>query len=92
MATIEITLPNSLKAWIDQQVRDGRYASASDYLCDLIRQDQQRQKDTAAREDVLNELVADAQENDMRYSRARRTAQENACQSPALSRLRKRLS
>ena len=67
MATIEITLPNSLKAWIDQQVRDGRYASASDYLCDLIRQDQQRQKDTAAREDVLNELVADAQENDMGY-------------------------
>uniref|UniRef100_UPI0035B660DC ribbon-helix-helix domain-containing protein n=1 Tax=Yunchengibacter salinarum TaxID=3133399 RepID=UPI0035B660DC len=41
MTMIEITLPDSLKAWADQQVRSRRYASASDYLCDLVRQDQQ---------------------------------------------------
>lgn len=67
MATIEITLPDNLKAWIDDQVRDGRYANASEYVCALIRRDQECQQDIAAREAVLDQLVADAQKNDMGY-------------------------
>jgi antitoxin ParD1/3/4 len=38
--TPEISLPDSLKAFVKTQVESGGYHSASDYICALIRQDQ----------------------------------------------------
>ncbi|MDB5715752.1 MAG: parD-4, partial [Sphingomonadales bacterium] len=32
--------PEALKNWADQRVADGRYASTSDYVRDLMRRDQ----------------------------------------------------
>ncbi|MGF1642114.1 MAG: type II toxin-antitoxin system ParD family antitoxin [Thiotrichales bacterium] len=40
MATLNISLPDQLRDWVSEQVRSGQYASASDYLRDLIRNDQ----------------------------------------------------
>lgn len=40
MATMNISLPDQMKEWIEQQVATGRYANASDYVRDLIREDQ----------------------------------------------------
>ena len=37
MATLNISLPDEMRQWIDSQVRSGRYANASDYIRDLIR-------------------------------------------------------
>jgi antitoxin ParD1/3/4 len=42
MATLTVSLPDSMKGWIEDQVGEGGYASAGDYLSDLIRQDQER--------------------------------------------------
>ena len=42
MAQLNISLPDRLKAWVDQCVSDGRFSSASDYLRDLVRKDQDR--------------------------------------------------
>ena len=67
MATLQIDLPESQIAWIENQVRDGRYASPDDYLCDLMRRDQERNENVSAREVILDELVEDAQKNDMGY-------------------------
>ena len=39
MATLNISLPNEMSQWIDSQVSSGRYATASDYIRDLIRND-----------------------------------------------------
>ncbi|WBQ11884.1 type II toxin-antitoxin system ParD family antitoxin [Hyphomonadaceae bacterium BL14] len=39
MATMNVSLPDLLKAAVDEQVASGRYASASDYVRDLIRRD-----------------------------------------------------
>ena len=39
MATLNISLPNEMSQWIDSQVSSGRYANASDYIRDLIRND-----------------------------------------------------
>ncbi|MGY6627198.1 MAG: type II toxin-antitoxin system ParD family antitoxin [Oceanicaulis sp.] len=39
MATMNVSLPDMLKAAVDEQVASGRYASASDYVRDLIRRD-----------------------------------------------------
>lgn len=41
MATMTVELPETMKGWIEEQVDEGGYASASEYLADLIRQDQE---------------------------------------------------
>ncbi|WP_305046397.1 type II toxin-antitoxin system ParD family antitoxin [Geoalkalibacter sp.] len=39
MATMNISLPDRMKNWVEECVKSGRYANASDYVRDLIRQD-----------------------------------------------------
>ena len=40
MATLNVSLPDTMREWIDAQVQGGEYANASDYIRDLIRHDQ----------------------------------------------------
>ncbi|CAN5295932.1 type II toxin-antitoxin system ParD family antitoxin [soil metagenome] len=42
MAQMNISVPDGLKNWADQRVADGRYASTSDYVRDLMRRDQEK--------------------------------------------------
>lgn len=42
MATMNISLPEGLKRWVEQQAQSGRYSNSSDYMRDLIRRDQER--------------------------------------------------
>jgi antitoxin ParD1/3/4 len=42
MATMNVSLPAPMKAWVERQTEDGRYGNASDYVRDLIRKDQER--------------------------------------------------
>jgi len=44
MATLNISMPKTMREWIDAQIEAGEYANASDYIRDLIRHDQ-RQRD-----------------------------------------------
>lgn len=37
MSTMNISLPDEMKRFVDQQVRDGAYAGTSEYLRELIR-------------------------------------------------------
>ncbi len=39
MATMNISLPDQMKNWVEECVQSGRYANASDYVRDLIRRD-----------------------------------------------------
>ena len=41
MATMNVSLPNQMKAWVEAQVQGGQYGNVSDYVRDLIRRDQQ---------------------------------------------------
>lgn len=43
MATMNISLPAEMKAWVEQMSASGRYGNASDYIRDLIRKDQDKQ-------------------------------------------------
>lgn len=52
MATMTVSLPDPMKDWIEAQVRRGDYASASDYVRDLVRRDRDRRE----KELTLNEL------------------------------------
>lgn len=43
MSTMNISLPDSLKSFVDDQVRDRGYGTSSEYVRELIRRDQERQ-------------------------------------------------
>ena len=45
MATMNISLPDQMKEWVEAQVATGRYANASDVIRDLIRGRQSEQDD-----------------------------------------------
>ena len=40
MATMNISLPDQMKAWVEAQTEGGRYSNSSDYVRDLIRREQ----------------------------------------------------
>ncbi len=40
MATMNVSVPDLMRDWVQSRVDNGRYASASDYVRDLIRKDQ----------------------------------------------------
>lgn len=42
MSTMNISLPDSLKAFVDEQVRQRGYGTSSEYVRELIRRDQDR--------------------------------------------------
>lgn len=48
MATMNVSLPDQMKDWVEAQTETGRYANASDYVRDLIRRDQERNDKIAA--------------------------------------------
>ncbi len=41
MATMNVSLPDPMKEWVDEKVRSGRYGNASEYVRALIREDQE---------------------------------------------------
>lgn len=48
MSTMNISLPEQMKAWVESRSKDGLYANSSDYVRDLIRRDQERTAAIAA--------------------------------------------
>jgi len=42
MATMNVSLPDPMKDWVEAQAKTGRYSNASDYGTDLIRRDRVR--------------------------------------------------
>ncbi len=44
MGTMNISLPDSLRAFVDEQVEQRGYGTRSEYMRDLVRKDQGRQQ------------------------------------------------
>jgi antitoxin ParD1/3/4 len=44
MTTMNISLPESLKSFVDERVAGGGFGTSSEYVRDLIRKDQDRQR------------------------------------------------
>jgi antitoxin ParD1/3/4 len=59
MATMNISLPEPMKDWIQGQIKSGKYASSSDYVRDLIRQDQAYQD----KKEVLIQALIEGEES-----------------------------
>ncbi|MFN3668894.1 MAG: type II toxin-antitoxin system ParD family antitoxin [Brevundimonas sp.] len=58
MATMNISLPDQMKAWVEAQSADGRYANSSDYVRDLIRREQMKAEKIAHWQRVADEARA----------------------------------
>ena len=58
MATMNISLPDQMKAFAEQQAKTGRYANVSDYIRDLLRQDQDRMAAIAEIQGLVDEAMS----------------------------------
>lgn len=55
MATMNISLPDQMKQWVEDQTRDGRYANSSDVVRDLIRREQIKAEKIAHMQRLIDE-------------------------------------
>ena len=53
MATMNISVPDPMKDWVQSQVNTGAYANTSDYVRDLIRQDQEHRSKLKALQNAI---------------------------------------
>ena len=57
MATMNVSLPDQMKTWIDARLEDGRFSNTSDYVRHLIRLDQERTQAIEALQQAIDEGV-----------------------------------
>lgn len=58
MATMNVSLPDKMKQWVEDQVQTGRYGNASDYVRDLVRRDQERADAREKLQQMVDEALA----------------------------------
>lgn len=56
MTSINISLPESMRDYIDQQVQGGAYSTASEFVRQLIREDQKREAEQRLQVALLDGL------------------------------------
>ena len=57
MSTMNISLPDALKRFVDEKVTGGRYGTSSEYIRELIRREQDRERVRALLLEGLNSPV-----------------------------------
>lgn len=58
MESMNISLPDPLKRFVDGQVAQGRYSSASEYVRELIRADEKRKAEEQFEAKLLEGLIS----------------------------------
>jgi antitoxin ParD1/3/4 len=58
MATMNVSLPDAMKQWVEHRAGTGAYSNSSDYVRDLIRRDQERTAKIAAMQARVDEALA----------------------------------
>jgi len=72
MTTLNISLPDQMKDFVDEQVGERGYHSPSDYLQDLLREEQKRKAEEKLEEllrEGLSRPASELTENDWEYVR-----------------------
>lgn len=59
MQSMNISLPDPLKDYVDGQIAEGRYSSVSEYIRELIRADEQRKAEARLEAMLLEGLNSD---------------------------------
>ncbi len=58
MATMNVSLPDPMKAWVEDRMKDGRFSNTSDYVRHLIRRDRERQEAIATVQGAIDAGMA----------------------------------
>jgi antitoxin ParD1/3/4 len=58
MSTMNISLPEQMKAWVEAQSEDGKYSNSSDFVRNLIRREQVRKEKIAYVQRMVDEGIA----------------------------------
>jgi antitoxin ParD1/3/4 len=58
MAKLSIRLPDKMKQFVDDQTQEGQFADEAAYIQDLINQDQERQKEVARIQAIVDAGIA----------------------------------
>jgi len=78
MATMNISVPDPMKDWVQAQIDEGKYASSSDYVRDLIRKDQQERDKLAALQAAITLGIESAQVGELDVQSIKRKAKRLA--------------
>jgi antitoxin ParD1/3/4 len=62
MQTMNISLPDPLKGFVEHQIADGRYSSVSEYIRELIRDDEKRKSQERLEQMLLEGLAGESTE------------------------------
>lgn len=74
MATMNISVPDPMKDWVQAQIEEGKYASSSDYVRDLIRKDQQQWDKLAALQAAITLGIESGQAGELDIKSIKRKA------------------
>jgi antitoxin ParD1/3/4 len=58
MATMNISLPDPMRDWVEAQIKTGQYANNSDYLRDLIRKNPSNTKKLKSLQEAITQGFA----------------------------------
>ena len=78
MATMNISLPDPMRDWVQTQIETGKYASSSDYVRDLIRRDQEARDKIAALQAAITEGMNSGDPQDFDFGAFKRRMLESA--------------
>lgn len=68
VASINISLPEQMRDWVQSQIETGSYSSSSDYVRDLIRKDQERRDKVAALQRAIDDGIASGPAEEFSFS------------------------
>jgi antitoxin ParD1/3/4 len=57
VTTMNVSLPEEMKRWVEDQGKSGRFGNSSDYVRELIRRDQERQAKIAHLQRLIDEGI-----------------------------------
>lgn len=78
MATMNVSLPDPMKAWVEAQVEGGKYANSSDYVRDLIRRDQERRAQNEALQAAITQGLESGNAGPLDMEEIKRKGREKA--------------
>ena len=78
MASMNISVPDPMKNWVQAQINDGKYASSSDYVCALIRKDQHEKDKLAALQAAITLGIESGQAGELDVESIKQKARQTA--------------
>ena len=57
MATMNVSLPDPMKTWVEARLKEGSFSNTSDYVRHLIRRDQERVQAIKSLQQAIDEGV-----------------------------------